>query len=172
MLYAVYGGFEILRKPNGHGLFNSEFWKTVESNEAGLSSACGCYVFAIRNAGNFKPWYVGKTERRTFRNECFEPTKINYFNEALANRKGAAILFLLARLTASKKKFSKPTGGSYHDVDFLESMLIGKALEKNPDLLNVRKTKLLRDMQVPGVINSPLGPPTLPERELKKALAL
>jgi hypothetical protein len=51
-------------------------------------------------------------------------------------------------------------------------MIIGIALEENKELQNVKETSLLNDMEVPGVINSPQRPPTLPERALKKMLAL
>ena len=60
----------------------------------------------------------------------------------------------------------------YADVEFLESMLIGIALEQNSQLANARKTKLLREMRVPGVINSPHAAPTLPVRDLRNALGL
>ena len=39
-------------------------------------------------------------------------------------------------------------------------------------LMNVKKTKMLREMVVPGVINSPQAPPTLRVRDLKNALGL
>jgi hypothetical protein len=38
--------------------------------------------------------------------------------------------------------------------------------------MNVKKTKMLREMVVPGVINSPQAPPTLRVRDLKNALGL
>ncbi len=172
MLYAVYGAFEIEKKDNGLGSFDNAFWQEIEKFQTGLSTACGCYVFSIKNRNNFMPWYVGKTEKRTFAKECFEATKINYYNEAIAGRKGKPVLILIARLTASQNKFSKPTSGTYKDVDFLESMLIGKALEKNPELLNVSKTQLLREMMVPGIINTPKGNPSGPVRQLKNALGM
>jgi len=51
-------------------------------------------------------------------------------------------------------------------------MLIGMALEKNPDIYNVKKTKLLREMKVPGIINSPKGPLSKSQHDLKNALGL
>lgn len=172
MRFAVYGGFQIFRKPNNHGEFDKAFWKTVENTEAALPDACGCYAFAIKHGKNIVTWYVGKTEQKTFRFECFQPTKINYYNEALASHSGTPLLFLLPRLTAAGTKFSKPTSGKYRDIDYLEKMLIGMALEKNKELFNVRGTKMLREMVVPGIINSPKGAPTQPQRDLKNALGL
>jgi hypothetical protein len=84
--FAVYGGFEIDRKPNRHGIFDRAFWDQVEAAREALSEACGCYVFALRNGDNIVAWYVGKTERKTFKHECFQATKINYYNEALIDQ--------------------------------------------------------------------------------------
>ncbi|MGB8901022.1 MAG: hypothetical protein WCC90_18035 [Methylocella sp.] len=51
-------------------------------------------------------------------------------------------------------------------------MLIGIALKRNEKLANVRKTKLLKEMIVPGVLNSQPGPPGGAVQDLKKALGL
>jgi len=171
MKFSVYGGFEITRKPNRHGLFDKDFWVRVESENAALPGACGCYVFALKNGGNIVTWYVGKTERRTFQKECFQAAKINYYNELLIDHKGTPLLFLLPRLTATKK-FSKPTETGYRDIDYLETLLIGMALERNSEIFNIKKTKLLREMVVPGIINSPQAHPTKSEQDLKNALGL
>lgn len=170
MKFDVRGGFKIARKPNRHGIFDKEFWKQVSDSDGDLPGACGCYVFALQNGNNIVAWYVGKTEKRTFESECFQATKVNYYNEVLVDHNGAPLLFLLPRLTNSGAKFSKPTKSGYRDIDFLETMLIGMALERNKDLTNVKKTKLLREMIVPGIINSPQARPTGPVIDLRKAL--
>jgi hypothetical protein len=76
------------------------------------------------------------------------------------------------RATGTGKKFSKPTNAGYRDIDFLQTLLIGMALERNDNLLNVRDTKLLREMVAPGVINSPRARPTGPVVDLRNALGL
>ncbi len=171
MKFTIYGGFEIKRKRNGHGVFDSKFWKRVAKARKALPKACGCYVFAMQHGQNIVAWYIGKTEKNTFERECFQATKINYYNEALIDRKGTPLLFLLPRLTAGNR-FSKPSSGKYRDVDYLETMLIAMALEKNKGLFNIKKIKLLREMVVPGIINSPPGAPTKPQKDLKNALGL
>jgi hypothetical protein len=175
MRFGVYGGFAIGRKPNRHGLFDGSFWQRVSDSpqEQGtkLAKACGCYIFGLKNGKNITAWYVGKTERRTFEQECFQPTKVNYYNEILIDHNGTPLLFLLPRLTKSGK-LSKPTRRRYRDIEYLETMLIGMALEKNRKIFNLRKTKLLREMVVPGVINSLRGPPTSSQHDLKRALGL
>jgi hypothetical protein len=170
MRFDVYGGFRIDRRPDRLGVFDKNFWKQVSDLNARLPGACGCYIFALRHGKNIVPWYVGKTEKDTFETECFQPTKINYFNEVLRNHAGTPLLFLLPRLTGSAMRFSRPIESAYHDVDFLETLLIGLALEKNANLINVRKTKLLREMIVPGIMNSPPGSSTAPVVALRNAL--
>jgi 8-oxo-dGTP pyrophosphatase MutT (NUDIX family) len=48
-------------------------------------------------------------------------------------------------------------GFECRDIQFLETMLISSALRRNPNLSNKQDTKLLRDMVVPGLINSRPG---------------
>jgi len=172
MKFSVHGGFEIDRKPNRHGNFTNDFWKAVKEENEELPYACGCYVFALQNGDNIIAWYVGKTEKGTFFKECFQATKINYYNEILIDHNGTPLLFLLPRLTGAGTKFSKPTKSGYRDIDFLETLLIGMALEQNPKLANIKKTKLLREMKVPGVINSPQARPRKPVSDLRNALGL
>jgi hypothetical protein len=43
------------------------------------------------------------------------------------------------------------------DIEFLETMLIGMALKQNEELQNVRGTKFLREMRVPGIIRTGKG---------------
>jgi hypothetical protein len=172
MRYDIYGGYEIERKPNRLGVFDKAFWDRVREDKANLPEACGCYVFALQNGNNIRPWYVGKTEKRTFQKECFQSGKIVIYNEVLANLRGISLLFLLPRLTKSMTKFSKHTKSGYRDVDFLETMVIGMALERNGKLANARKTKFLRKMKVPGVINSPQARPKRSVSALRKTLGL
>jgi len=152
--------------------FSKDFWKTcVGKEDHDLPSACGCYMFALENGGNFVPWYVGKTEKLSFQVEC--SSKNHFFNSEITyEHNGTPYLFLIPRLTASGKKFSKPTKGKLPDVDALETMLIGMALKKNKHLLNVKKTALLREIKVPGIINSSQARPTSSESALRNALGL
>ena len=65
---------------------------------------------------------------------------------------------------------SKP--GNWPDIEYLETMLIGMALRRNPDLLNVQQTRWLREMVVPGVINTRRGKPRMAETQLRQALGI
>lgn len=151
MQYDVYGEFPVAR--NGSLVSRSKedksnFWASVEEAAPGLSEACGCYVFVVRN----RAWYVGMAEKQSFKQECFALHKITQYNEALGEVVGKPSLIFLPKLTPSGR-FAKPTGRGHSDIRVLESMLIGSALSKNPDLRNVKGTKLLREMNVPGFLN-------------------
>jgi hypothetical protein len=164
--------FEIERKPNRHGFFGRDFWDKVAKADDDLPGACGCYLFALQNGNNIVPWYVGKTEKRTFQDESCGATQINYYNEVLVDHNGTPLMFLPPKLTGSGAKFAKPSPNGHRDIDFLETLLIGMALEKNKNLLNVKKTALLREMVVPGVINSPQARPKSEAEHLRNALDL
>ena len=96
MKFRVYGPFEIPRNAKGRippkaQQFKS-FWNEVEEAAAGLSAACGCYVFAIKpSGGGPRPWYVGMTgsNKFGFRKECFGLHQLNLYNDALAGYKKA-----------------------------------------------------------------------------------
>jgi hypothetical protein len=65
-------------------------------------------------------------------------------------------LYLIARKTP-KDNFCSPSKSGYLDVEFLENMLIGLGIRRNPDLVNIKGTKLLRELNVPGIINTKQG---------------
>jgi len=95
MNFGVDGGFEICRKPSGHGIFDKAFWGRVRetAKHDALPEACGCYVFTLKNGDNIKPWYVGKTEKGTFQSESFKAHKIVYYNDILIEHNGTPLLF-------------------------------------------------------------------------------
>jgi hypothetical protein len=155
MKFDVYGKFSVAR--NGHLVSRSkqhkrEFWEAVEECEPGLSDACGCYVFLIRG----RAWYVGMAEKQTFKQECFALHKITQYNEALARVNGKPSMVFLPKVTPGGR-FASPTQRGHSDVRMLENLLIGSALRRNPDLQNVKGTRLLREMNVPGFLNSRQG---------------
>lgn len=169
MLFKIHGPYEIPR--NGHLVSGSrrdkrDFWDMVETDMEGLSSACGCYVFVIRR----RVWYIGLAKRQAFRFECFSPHKINQYNEALQTVNGHPSLLLIAKVT-SRGRFSRPSSQGHRDIEFLENFLIGLALRRNPNLLNLRGTKLLREINVPGVLNTKQGQArSVSVQNLKEAL--
>lgn len=128
------------------------FWNDFDQENPGLSYACGCYLISVRNI----IWYVGLAQSQDFRHECFTADKILKIEDAMHGGGGPAHLTLIARHT-NGGRFSKPSVNGYRDIADLELLLIGAALERNDHLLNKSATKVLREIEVPGFINSPNG---------------
>lgn len=155
MKYETYGPFEITRSRrlvDKSAVAKQAFWGKVDEIVPGLSFAVGCYVFCVGD----KPWYVGLAEKQTFRRECFQPHKINAFNSALDKCRGNPSLILLAKVTP-KGRFAKPGVNGHQATRFLEDLLIGMALSRNPKLENIRGTKFSKKIVVPGILNTPPG---------------
>lgn len=155
MKFETYGGFELQRnrKLIAHSKTERhEFWAKVDEEEPGLSDACGCYVYVIGK----RAWYVGMAEHQSFKSECFTPHKINQYNDALGQVAGRPSLLLLPKVTPGGR-FAKPSKRGHGDIRLLESLLIGTALTRNVQLMNIKGTKLLKNMNVPGFLNSRQG---------------
>lgn len=133
------------------------FWDRVDAEiEDGLSSAIGCYIFSVRAGKGTLPWYVGLAEKQSFRKECFTSHKLVHYNNVVADRKGTPLLTLVAKYTPGEKLVG-PTGSGHRDIEFLEALLISNCLGRNPNLCNKKDTKLLREMVVYGMLNTPQG---------------
>lgn len=173
MRFEIFGGFTLPVEP--HGVVpkskkkHKEFWEQVDERHPELRHARGCYIFAMNSGGGTTPWYVGKAEKSSFIQECFTPGKINCYNDVLPRyKRGAPLLFFVAFVTP-KGRFAQPSSG-HQAISFLEKMLIGQALKKNPNLSNTRDTRLLRSMVVPGLLNTPKGRKRPDIYNLKNAL--
>lgn len=113
----------------------------------------GCYVFCIGG----RPWYAGLAERQSFNRECFSLHKVVAFNSALNQvGKGIPQLLFIAKMT-KQGRFAKPTINKHKATRFLEDMLIGMTVAANPRAVNVKGTKFLKELRVPGVINTQKG---------------
>lgn len=174
MNFEIHGPFDIPRLGNGliarKGEQRDQFWDTVDDALDGLSDGCGCYVFALRNRG-ILPWYVGKAERQCFYDEVFQPQKLNYYDDVVASTKGTPVMFFLPKTTA-KDKLAKPSRTEYPSVAFLENMLIGLALSRNSELCNVKGTRFLRDMKLPGLLTPVRGRRSSAVTQLREALGI
>lgn len=175
MLFSVFGPFDM---PRSNGLVDSStpakksFWASVEAKAPGLSSACGVYVFVVKARRGSLPWYVGLTTKRNFKNEAYGAHQVNHYNPAVVGKSGvSAQLYFLAKQTPTGR-FAKPSPNSHPDIEFLETFMFGVALNRNGNLRNAKNTKFLKNICVPGVINSPQRKPSKPERSLKAALGL
>lgn len=136
-----------------------DFWKKVDSTYyEDASAGVGCYIFSIRAGKGALPWYVGMAEKQSFKKECFTPHKLNHYNYAIANKKGTPLITIIPRYTPNYK-LCTPNGAGYNDIRKLETMLIAQCITRNQALLNIRDTKILREMVLPGFINNPQGKP-------------
>ena len=161
MNFYPHSSIEIAKQNNGliadDKVSLATLWQSIDERiEDGLSGAIGCYIFSIRAGKGVLPWYVGLAEKQSFRKECFTSHKLKHYNNAIANRKGTPLLTLVAKYTP-KGKLVGPTGNEHRDIQFLETMLIASCMNRNGDLYNVKDTKLLREMVVPGLLNTPQG---------------
>ena len=162
MIYNTYGEFDVPcgnvkagKRLDASPNALKDFWVKVDQKRSGLSEARGCYIFAIRAGKGIKPWYVGQS-KGPFKKECFQPHKIVHYNKVLSNTaKGTPILLLVVRLT-DQRKISKRQLPRV-EADFVEQLLIGHALSANKGLINKKNTKFLKELRVPGVLNSPPG---------------
>jgi hypothetical protein len=175
MKFTVHGPFEV---PRDNGLIDTRavakrtFWENVDAGVDGLSNACGVYVFVIRARRGSLPWYVGLTTTRDFGAESLGLHQTNHYNHALGRKIGVRPeLYFLAKQTPTGR-FAKPSQNSHSDIEFLETLMFGVALNRNPDLRNSKNTRFLKNIVVPGILNSPQRPPTANERAFKAVLGL
>ncbi|HEX4005315.1 MAG TPA: hypothetical protein VHX60_04015 [Acidobacteriaceae bacterium] len=100
MKFEPHGPFEL---PRSDGEINmthkKKFWATVEEDTPSLSDAVGCYIFALKAAKGYTPWYVGMTRKRSFKGETWQPHKLLGYGKVIRAHKGTPMLFLLAKLT-------------------------------------------------------------------------
>ena len=171
MNYDIFGPFEVPRDDHltsRNSKKRRSFWKEVHDEVENLPDACGCYILVVRN----KAWYVGMAEKQSFKSECFQPHKIVQYDSALSKAKGVPYLLFLAKMTPSGY-FASPGKNGYSDVQALEQLLIGAAIDRNPKLCNIKDTKVLREMNVPGFLNTRKGQATSDAvQEFKRAIGV
>lgn len=125
--FTPYGPFElpVRRLKNGRRIDRSVIDAFFEKN--GCGDSIGVYVFSLTTArGAEYPYYVGRT-LRGFSSECFQPHKIEKYNEILAEHHGRPKMYFLALETKYNARAIKA----------LEITMIGLGMERNPDMRNV-----------------------------------
>ena len=145
--------------------------QNLEESREGLSEVMGCYVFALRAGRGYTPWYVGQACKRSILKEALNPSNREKYNKVLSERKGTPTIFFIPKQTPGGKfRKIKKAGGGLEAVNFLERWLISTCIQKNPELVNNRETKFLRNIHVTGIFNAKKGEAHKSAQSLKKAL--
>lgn len=147
-----------------------EWWADQEEFRDGISRAIGCYMFALGNK-RIKPWYVGKTIN-SFRDEVFQPHKLNHYNAVLRGRRGPATMFLFPLITKPFNEDFNFAKGSSHTrvIGWLEKTLIGMAYARNPKLANMNDATFLKSVNLRGLMGEFRGRPDGAVAEARRAL--
>jgi hypothetical protein len=180
MNYAIYRLIDVPRDDKGriHKRLKTFWDDKAETRGIDFRTAVGCYVFSIGAGRGELPWYAGLAEKG-FGQECFTVHKRGLLNGILQSRERSKLnLTLLVKLTP-KKKPAKPSkvrlnkkANRASDIRFLEQQLIAHCYRRNEQLLNIANTRYLKDMVVPGLLNTPRGKPAAETRELLSLLGL
>jgi hypothetical protein len=173
MQFDVAGPFKLTR--HGTKKFITEQTKTdlkpdLEENSLGLSSACGCYVFAIHAGKGYTPYYVGQACKQSVLNEALNPSNREKYNKACSESNGTPVLCVVP-MRSPNGRYRKQGGGGLA-ISFLERWLIAAAIEKNSSLINNRETKFLRRIKVSGIFNADRGAATKAAKLLRQTLGL
>jgi hypothetical protein len=158
--FKVYGEYKISVKKNKRGSIIEKdsiekFW--TESKEEDL---IGCYIFGLRTGGGIIPHYIGKATR-SFRQECFTADKLRKYYHIMSDRNGTPVMFFVATTR----------NGSKIAVAEIEKYLINNAINKNPDLFNIKHTKQPA-WCIKGIVRSGCGNTSLASQKLKRSIGL
>ena len=169
--YGVFGPCDIPRDTSGHvdDKRLAQFWQKAEAMFVdGLAGASGCYIFGVRAGRGATPWYIGQA-KHSFKQECFTDRNLRRYDKILRQGRGTPILFLLARRTPVGR-FQRRLGEA--EANRLENLLIDHCLQANSNLLNKRGTAFLKEVRIPGLLNSPPGPYSQEAKSLRRLLSI
>jgi hypothetical protein len=138
------------------------FWATNDAKA--VAEKQGCYVFALKAAKGFRPWYVGKATK-SMEQECMHSHKLAHYNEVLfKGAKGTPVLFFVV-LGGNKKKVSASV------IDEMETFFIQTVLTKHPEIQNIQKTSV-PEWTVKGVVRGGKGKPKKNASDFRKMMGL
>lgn len=154
MHFWSFGPFEVdLSQDRSHfwaQVREEEEWESLGHNR--LCHAIGCYVFLLRYGDKYRPFYVGKTNAKSgFYSEIFAPHKLDHYQNIISEHPRHTPLMLLFPLRTPTWTLSRAYVTNRPLIEWMERILIGMALAKNPDLYNRRDTKNLKNCIVDGV---------------------
>ena len=174
MNFEVYGPFELNAESDGgfSGWIDqpeiNAFWDEVRKKYENLGNACGVYMFCVEGKQKGKgkttnlPWYVGKAEKLTFKQECFNHRNQLSYNKVISQiyREVTAINFYFVARHNRDGEFSAPAkkddGTVYEGVRFAERLFMQKSLAANNHLLNIQDLKDARGTHIRNILNWPV----------------
>jgi hypothetical protein len=170
----------------------ADMWQHANAQRKGLSKGIGVYIIAAGDGKTLTPWYVGKSDTG-FKSRLSE--KHHAFNViAESKARGNLYLFLLAKVSTKRGTLSKPLKKKLIDADDdvyksdeadglrsrrrsrrsigkLEFLLIGRCLERNPELVNDKDKSFHAGLVVSGYLNDRNAEPSDTVRSLRIMLA-
>src|SRR5687768_16413917 len=91
-----YGSKKLITKESMHELIDR-----LDESSPGMTSACGCYVYAIRAGKGYTPWYVGQACKTTLVRESLNGENRGKYNSVESN--GQPVMWYLPLLTPTGK---------------------------------------------------------------------
>ncbi|MCY3940771.1 MAG: hypothetical protein OXG29_06795 [Gammaproteobacteria bacterium] len=175
MNFELYGPFELKAEFDAEGFSGwidqseiNEFWVEVKKQHEDLERACGVYMFCVEGKQKGKgkitnlPWYVGKAEKLTFKQECFNHRNQLSYNKVISQlyREVTAINFYFVARHDEDGKFSAPANKDektpYEGVRFAERLFMQKSLAANNHLLNKMDLTNARRTHIRNILNWPV----------------
>jgi hypothetical protein len=142
--FKIYGPFVIENKQKIVDKQSQDaYWSDcVDKEHFELSLAKGIYLFSLKNAENYKPQYVGMTER-DFRTEVFNDRNTVMIFKHFLEERGVLCLHLLAKAKPTQRGFS--VNISDKELYWIEDYIQQTCRIKNPYLLNIGKKQILTE---------------------------
>lgn len=138
------------------------FWAKDDAEQ--FKTKHGVYIFAMRAAKGFTPWYVGRAGTG-FVKEIFTSDKVLKYREVFdRGTKGSPVMFFVTKGGSRNKVGAKIIGE-------VEQSLIVAAGAKNSELVNVHHNKD-REWCIKGVMYSSPGKPTTTARQFKAMMGM
>ena len=174
MYFEPYGPFTLKSYLDSRSRdWRARFWDQTQRYK-GLAGAQGVYVFSLRYADKYTPWYIGMTcSAAGFSQECLQDHKVRIYREVMSEHRGEPVLQLLALCEWNRGNFCRKSSSAEAYAKRVETYLIELGLVQNEELKNDRKTKFVRELEIVGVIGEKYaGRRTNAARALRSSLGL
>jgi hypothetical protein len=125
----------------------------------------------LKSAG-YTPYYGGQSQHQSILDESMNPANLAKYNDVLNEPGHGTPVMLILPMQTPTGRYASQTDGFLPAVQFLEKWLIPAALKKNLDLVNNHETRMLKKVQVKGILNADPGGVFGAASELRQALDL